>query len=190
MPSRALVVALAGGILALSGCSAADAGQAAVSDDFRISQATVDAQASEVADGLGDPPSQPPSGLAAAITQRLVQHALVQAKADDMGLTLSTAQIEQGMTDLTNAQGGHDQLIRAALQAGIPESALTSVVRTNLLIDMISKNQAEAVPVLQQIADLSRAAHVEVSPRYGTWDDATLTIVPGSAVVKSDTATQ
>lgn len=183
---RALLVALGAGVLALSGCSTVDSGQAAVSDAFRISQATVDAQASEVSRGLNEPPSQPPAGLATAITQRLVQNALLQEKADELGLSLTSAQLEQGMAALTQAQGGHDQLIQAALQAGIPESALADVVRTNLIVEQLSQGDVGAT---EQIAALSEALHVEVSPRYGSWDDTTLSILPGSPVVKQPAAT-
>ena len=193
-PRRALVASLAGGVLVLSGCSSVDSGQAAVSDTFRISQAKVDAQASEVATGMGEPPAVPPPGLASAITQRLVQHALVEAQADKVGVSLTAAEVEQGMKDLTDAQGGHDQLIQAALQAGIPESQLTSVVRTNLLLTRMSTaaggtsdDQATSADVQQQIVDLSEALDVRVSPRYGTWDSATLSIVSGSPVVAPST---
>lgn len=185
-PRRALAAALAGGVLALSGCGTADAGQAAVSDAFRISQATVDAQTSEVASRLGEPASQPPDGLAAAITQRLVQNALVDVKAQELGITLTTTQLEAGLAALTQAQGGREQLVQAALQAGIPESAITDVVRTNLIVEQLA--QAGTTTPQQAISALSEALHVAVAPRYGTWDDATLTIVAGSPVVKSGNA--
>ena len=189
MPNRPhrVLLALAGGVLALSGCSAVDAGQAAVSEAFRISQATVDAQASEVAVGLGQPASEPPAGLAAGITQRLVQNALLAVKAEELSYTPTPSELEQGMTELTEAQGGHDQLVQAALQAGIPESALPDVVRTNLLVARLSGTAGDqgAATVQQQISELSEALNVEVAPRYGTWDDATLSIVTGSPVVDS-----
>ncbi len=92
------------------------------------------------------------------------------------------------MAELTEAQGGHDQLVQAALQAGIPESALPDVVRTNLLVARLSGSagdQQGAPTVQQQISELSEALSVEVAPRYGTWDDATLSIVTGSPVVDS-----
>ena len=69
-------------------------------------------------------------------------------------------------------------------------------MRTELLVTAIGQKldaagdaaQLEAARVA--LSEYSAAIDVEVSPRYGTWDDAQLQIVPGSAVSTPDSGEQ
>ena len=185
--SRAALV-LATGLTAvtLSGCSAVDTGQAAVSDTFRISQATVEGQVREVLTGLDQPPGTPPDGLASAVTQRLVQKELIASKAIEMDVAVTPAEIEAAEAQLASANGGEEALLQAALQAGIPASTLPDVVRTNLLIDKLSaKLTASGGQSLQElIVAYSQDLHVQVAPRYGDWSPESLSIVPDTTLVR------
>ena len=188
---RRRVLAAAAGVLALSGCSAtADSMQAAVSDEFTVSQAQVADQVSDVLTGLGRPSGQPPAGLATQVTQRLVQDGLAAAKADDLGITLSQGEVERGVSDLTASAGGQQALDTAALQAGIPVDRIVDTVRTQLLFAKIgqqlvggSDTTAQQSAAAAELSSYSDAIDIRVAPRYGTWDDATLTITAGSSVV-------
>lgn len=187
---RRVLVPLAVGVLALSGCATtAQSMQAAVSDEFRISQGEVDAQVTAVLTGLGQPTGEQPDGLATAVTQRLVQGALSEAKASDLGIALTPAQVQQGVDDLAEQNGGQEALESAALQAGIPASELNEVVRTQLLVAAIGRKlasgsdaTAQQTAAAAELAKYSEAIDVQVAPRYGTWDDTSLSIVPGSTV--------
>lgn len=183
---RAMVLALGLTAATLSGCSAVNTGQAAVSDTFRISQATVEDQVREVLTGLEQAPGTPPDGLASAVTQRLVQRELIASKAQELGVTVTPSEIEAAQAQLATANGGQEALVQAALQAGIPASALPDVVRTNLLIDKLSaKLDASGTQSLQeQIVTYSQDLHVEVAPRYGDWAAESLSIVPNTTLVR------
>ena len=69
---RRTAIALGVGVMVLAGCStngsaqsvAIDSGQAAVSDDFRIAQSEVADDVSQVLSDQGQPPGEPPPGLA------------------------------------------------------------------------------------------------------------------------------
>jgi hypothetical protein len=188
---RRVIAALGLGVLVLSGCGAMDAGEAAVSDEFRISQADVDTEVRLVLEALGQPPAQPPEGLAAATTQRLVQDALFIAKAEELGVQVTQGQIETGLAELAAQNGGQEALEQAALQAGIAPESLDDFVRTGLLIREIGVKLDSAADATAQ-SELARAElvaysediDVRVAPRYGTWDDAQLGIVPGSSVAR------
>ena len=73
---RRTVVALGAGVLVLAGCSSTssgdsvlvESGQAAVSDVFRVSQQEIADDVGLVLVGLGQPPGEPPAGLASATT--------------------------------------------------------------------------------------------------------------------------
>ncbi len=188
---RRVVAALGAGVLVLSGCSTVGAGQAAVSEEFQVSQADVEAEVRAVLDGIGQPPGEPPTGLALATTQRLVQDALFQAKASDLGIQVTPAEIEAGVAELAASNGGLEALQQAALQAGIPADAIDDFVRTNLLFNEIGRAldssgdaAAQQAATRAALAEYSDQIGLEVSPRYGTWNPETLEIVPGSTVAE------
>jgi hypothetical protein len=192
-------IALGCGVLVLAGCSNAgsattvrvDSGQAAVSDEFRIAQSEIADEVSQVLSGLGQPPGEPPSGLASATTQRLVQARLIESYAATQGIELTRTQVEQGLEQLATENGGQEALENLALQSGIPVGALELTVRTNLLVTAIGEKlnpsgdpQAAGESARVALSEFSDAIDVEVSPRYGTWDDARLSIIPGSSVTQ------
>jgi hypothetical protein len=185
---RGAIAAAGIATLLLSGCTAQQAQQAAVSDEFSISQADVDAEVRAVLEALGQPPGEPPAELALATTQRLVQDALFAAKAADMGIEITQGQVEEGLAQMAAERGGREALEQAALQAGIPAAGVADFVRTNLIFSAISDELGAAAGDqavgMAALSEYSEAIDVRVAPRYGTWDDSTLQIVTGSSVVE------
>ncbi|MGB7982343.1 MAG: hypothetical protein WCF36_16300 [Candidatus Nanopelagicales bacterium] len=193
------VLALGLGGLLLAGCTASgtgqsrvlDAGQAAVSDDFDIAQSAVTESVEAVLAATGQPPGQPPAGLATATVQRLVQGAVIAGFAAGNGVAVTTTQVEAGVAELADQNGGMAALTELAQQSGIPADAIGDTVRTNLLVAGIgakldptgdSTSQLEATGIA--LAEFSEATNVAVAPRYGSWDDAQLGISTGSSVVE------
>ena len=188
---RRAIAALGLGVLALSGCSADDSGQAAVSDTFRISQEQVAAEVGQVLEALGRPAEQPPAGLASETTQRLVQDELIAGRAAELGVEVTQGQVEKATAELATQNGGMSALEDAALQSGIPRESIDDVVRTRLLITGMGAalaeggdGNAQSAAVQKSLVEYSAAIDVQVAPRYGTWDDETLSIKPGSSVVE------
>lgn len=202
---RRTAIALSCGVLALAGCSAdgsgqsvvLDSGQAAVSSEFRIAQSEVADDVALVLSALGQPPGEPPAGLASATAQRLVQGRLIEGFAATKGIELTRTQVEQRLEQLASENGGQEALNELALQSGIPVEALEATVRTNLLVAAIGQEldaagdaQAQAEATRVALSEYSDAIDIQVSPRYGTWDDAQLSIVPGSSVAEQSTQEQ
>jgi hypothetical protein len=197
---RRTAIALGCGVLVLAGCSTdgsvapsvrIDTGQAAVSDEFRIAQSEIADDVAQVLSALGQPPGEPPAGLASATTQRLVQARLIESYAATEGIELTRTQVQQGLERLATENGGQEALENLALQSGIPVGALELTVRTNLLVTAIGEKvnpsgdpQAASESARVALSEYSEAIDVEVSPRYGTWDDAQLAIIPGSSVTQ------
>jgi hypothetical protein len=194
---RRTALALSCGALLLTGCSmdgspqpvVVDSGQAAVSADFRIAQSEIADDVSLVLAGQGQPPGAPPAGLATATAQRVVQNRLIASYAEKNGIELTQTQVEQSLEQLASENGGQDALNALALQSGIPTEALEDTVRTTLLITAIGLKvnptgdaQAKGDSTRVALAEYSAAIDLEVAPRYGTWDDTQLSIVPGSTV--------
>jgi hypothetical protein len=184
-------------MIALAGCSVRDSGQAAVSDAFTISQAEVDSEVTAVLAQVGEPTGQPPAGLALATTQRLVQDALFVAKAAELGITVTDAEIEQGRAEFAAQMGGDAQLVAtAAQQAGIPEGSLDAFVRSNLLFTRIlqevtpgAATEAATQAARDELGRFSEEIDLRVAPRYGTWNPLSLEIDPGSDVASPAEAT-
>ncbi len=136
-------------------------------------------------------PASRPTGLASATTQRLVQARLIESYAATQDIELTRTQVEQGLEQLATENGGREALENLALQSGIPVGALELTVRTNLLVTAIGEKlnpsgdpQAKGESARVALSEYSEAIDVEVSPRYGTWDDAQLLIIPGSSVTQ------
>jgi hypothetical protein len=202
---RWTAIALGCGALVLAGCGTdgstqsvqVDSGQAAVSSEFRVSQAEIADDVALVLSGQGLPPGEPPAGLAGATTERVVQGRLIRSYAEVNGIELTRTQVEQGRAQLATESGGEEALRDLALQNGIPAEAINDVVETQLLLTAIGLSvsgggdpavQGEAA--LGALSEYSAAIDVEVSPRYGTWDDAQLQIVPGSELSTPDSGEQ
>jgi hypothetical protein len=188
-------VALGCGVLLLAGCSSTgsgtsvvlDSGQAAVSSEFRIAQQEVADSVARIQVGLGQPAGDPPAGLASLTAERLVLNALIGSYALDNGIELTQTQIEDGVAQLAEANGGQDALNQLALQSGVPVEELEDTVATNLIVTEIGSAlntdgdaAAQVESARAALAEYSRVIDVEVAPRYGTWDDDQLAIVPGS----------
>ena len=196
---RRTVVALGAGVLVLAGCTSTsseesvlvESGQAAVSDDFRVSQQEIADDVGLVLVGLGQPPGEPPAGLASATTERVVLYRLIDSFAESTGVDVTRTEVEEGLEELAAANGGPDGLREAALSAGIPVEALERTIRTNLLVTGIGAGinpsgdlEAQLESARVALSEYSESIDVAVAPRYGTWDDQTLDIIPGSTLTE------
>ena len=140
---RRTAIALSCGVLVLAGCTTDNsrqpvtvgAGQAAVSQDFRVSQAEVDDGVSKVLSAQGQPPGEPPAGLATATTQRiLLEGRLVESYAEDQGIELTRTQVQEGLAQLAAESGGEEALDDLAARSGIPPEDLEATSGRNRLL--------------------------------------------------------
>jgi hypothetical protein len=192
MGRRVGILAVAGlATLVLAGCGSSSegmaAGDAAVAETFRITQAQVAEQVAAVQAAGGQPTAEPPAGLTVASVQRLVITAVVGRVAEEVGVSVSDAEVDADVAQLVADNGGKDALEAAALQAGIPPDAIDDVVRVNLLVSAIGRTLqpdgeggAQVAAAQERLAAYSREADVQVAPRYGTWDHASLAVQAGS----------
>lgn len=189
----ARTVALLGvAALALSGCSvsAVDrAGDAAHSDLFAVSQAEVDADVRTFLTEINQDPGSPPPGLATATTQRLVSNDLLAARAAQLGVEVTPAQVDQGRADFVEQFGSEEGLIQAAQGSGIPAGAVDEFIHTNLLFDAIGAKltgETDTATIRQaagtDLGTFSEQIGLAVAPRYGTWSPEALQIGDGSPV--------
>ena len=167
--------------LALSPLVAAcgtQAGSAAIVGDRRISVGELQTATSEVRTIVGDP-SQVNQQL---VLGWLIAHPYVEQVAAQHGQGVSTQDAEAFFTraKFTNAQGGTT-----------PSEASVQAVQTAYALSLLTGQDSSTPETAKQatdqvLADL-KAAHVEVNPRYGTfdykWDEQTqsFTLSPRSS---------
>jgi hypothetical protein len=121
--------------------------------------------------------------------QRNTLHTLVQARvidqaAKDIGVTVTTREVQQARAAAEQQAGGKAQLDAQVLQTYAMVSAdIDESIRTDLTMQKVAKHygadlqtaagQATVVKVLRQTAD---KLGIDVNPRYGTWNSKKLTL--------------
>lgn len=174
---------LAAGVI--TGCSSPiNAGSAATVGSAQISEASVTNDVNEILVARGKAPNTPDAALTQNTISRLVLTELLNQIASENGI-----EITQGMIDQTReaafAQSGGEEEIRASLQEqGIPFASLDSVIRLNAIVsELAAKQPADGATDPSQAAfelvqKRAEELGVQVNPRFGTWDAATLKLGP------------
>jgi hypothetical protein len=180
----AVGLAIAG--LALSACGGAiAAGSAAVLGSQSISTSEVAEQLDELNSARGLPADTPNAAATASIVQRLVITNLVDQAADRLGVTVSDGAVDNELLLLESNAGGREALEQALLQSDIPPSTAVEQVRLSLLVrdmgvilDPSGDPQTQNTAVFEYVVALSEELDVTISPRFGTWDPASLSLGP------------
>lgn len=170
-------------VLALSGCATQKAGSAAVVGDERLTEAQLTELYGELDELYNvNPDSQrlPNDQLTLSVLSWWVNEKLIATIAEEEGLTATQAQIDQVL--------GADQKQRDAISLGngIPPSRLDAAaevfVLSSALTDSLAgpgatkaETDAAFLARLQQTAD---ELGVSISPRFGTWNSATVSVEP------------
>ena len=180
--AAALLLAVA--VLGLTGCDPKQAGSAAVVGGVRITETTINHQAATVLAAFGASGATAPSNqtLLRTLVDRAIDNELVEAAARKAGITVTQGQIDK----LINDNGGRVKLSADfATRAGLwlPPGQIDELARSSL-IQLALGNQlapggdatAAGLAVTKFKARVAADVGVAVSPRYGTWNPATLQI--------------
>lgn len=174
--------------LSLTACDPNQTGAAAIVDQVRITEAEVNQAASEaiaaadrVPPGQGQPIDR--TQVLKQNTERLINSQLIAIAAAQEGVTVSQSEVDKL---LQQASYGTDQLHfegNIAVQAGVPPQAISSFARDFLLRQKLGQQldpkggpEAQMKAANAKISQVAEQVGVTVSPRYGTWDAATLAI--------------
>ena len=180
-----LAVTAAAALLALAGCGQVPlAGSAAVVGDQRITDTQVADAATAVTSALG---GRAPDGdtprLNRAIVTLYVQSALLGAAAQKEGIVVTTGRVAEVRDELAEQNGGPEGFITFAAERSVPPSGIDVVIRNSLEYQALAEKLAPDQSAEEQgkaadeyLAALSRDLGTEVSPRFGTWDAAKLTV--------------
>lgn len=172
--------------LGLAGCGQ-PASAAAVVGDTEITLAEIDGQLKAINEVLNAPADAASVELTAALVRNNIVYTLVEKTAADLGATVTQTEVDERLADQTAFIGGEEQLWQQAAQLGIPPELIITDVRVSLLSDAIVaavpgtsgiSEQEQQQLLVELIQAQSEASNVEVNPRFGYWDVASLSIIP------------
>jgi len=179
MTSRLLCLVAVG--IVVSGCATTHPGDAAVVGDTAITESSIGEQLRAINELTGKPADEPSEELTRAIVSYNVGHALIRQVAAEFQAEVPRAVLDQSYAQQVQQLGGEEQLKVAAAQSGIAPSVLRRDLETQLLVAAIANkvapgaDQSQQQPkLLEALTAQSEKLNIEVAPKYGEWDPATL----------------
>ncbi|MFJ6797834.1 SurA N-terminal domain-containing protein [Streptomyces sp. NPDC091268] len=161
----------------LSACSGGPRpGTAAVVGGERITTSALQAQVKDVraAQNRSEDAAeliQATPGLDRTKLNRMIQTAVLERAAKTAGVDVSTKEVEDFRKAQLQQAGSPAALEAAALkQANLAPGQMDANTRFNLLRDKLFEHYGSQDKALAELSAAAKTLHVEVNPRYGTWD--------------------
>lgn len=182
-------------VAALSGCGSASPGAAAVVGDDRISESELTEKVEQVLRAQGRPVDSASEALVVTTLDRMITTSLVEQLAQQQGVEVTQGELDATLANYAEATGGQDAFEELLIQQDLAPESVEDLFRVNILaqklgmeLDPMGSPEAQSSAVLTAVAEFSEEVGTSVSPRYGTWDGATLTVgaiandlsIPGS----------
>jgi hypothetical protein len=172
--------------MALVGCAGLGAaGSAATVGDVQVSTQTLASETAAILVPRGGQSGAPDSALTLAVLQRLVVTELVGQVAATQGITVTQGEIDASIAEFEAQLGGAEALQAAYLEANVPAEAIEQQVTLSLQVRKLGAalapdgdQNAQEQALVEFVTVYGEQEGIEVSPRFGTWDTATLTVGP------------
>ena len=178
-------------VVVLSGCSTpVKAGAAAVVGDERVPTSSVEATTTSVREQAQEEDLGELDGatLNRITVERAIRSLLTAELAEREGVSVTEGEVDDYLAEI-EAAGQSEQLNVDALNNGVPSSELRGEVHDFLLRQKVGEElvegtgpeveQERGAAVSEAFVALAEEIGVSVSPRYGTWDAQTVSILPG-----------
>lgn len=171
--------------LVLSACSGQTAGSAAVIGDTRITDSSVSAEVEGLLAAQGRSLDEASPSMMATALSRAVTTELVNQYATREGITVNEGEIDAVLDAYSEQAGGLAEFEKYLLTQDVSPDQVTSIIRLNIQVEKLGQKLApgespdmQSLAVFQSVGKYSEDVGVEISPRYGSWDAANLTIGP------------
>jgi hypothetical protein len=172
-------------VLALSACSGQTAGSAAIVGDTRITDETISAEVENLLTAQGKSLDDASPSMMATALGRAVTTELVDQVATKEGVTVNAGEIDAVLDAYGEQAGGLAEFEKYLLTQDVAPDQITSIIRLNIQVEKLGLKLApnespdmQSLAVFQIVGKYSEEVGVEISPRYGSWDPANLTIGP------------
>jgi len=114
----------------------------------------------------------------------MISNLIIEEVAKTEKIQVTTSDLEAYKVEIFTSIGGEANLPNILVNASIPSSGLDQVLKRDLVLRKLSEretatgldNTAVNEKIQALVTEMAKKLKVEVNPRYGTWDPATLTI--------------
>lgn len=185
VPRRALVAAMLGAVLVLSACGGQQPGSAATLGDSRITEQQLTAQVQDVLTAQGQPVDTADATLTSQTLGRMIVIDLLNTLADREDIVITQGRIDEQIAAYVEQAGDQAAMESTFVQQGVAPSQIEDVVRLNLQAQDLGQKlvpagsaEEQGAAVFTAATELSDELDVTTSPRFGTWDPATLQVGP------------
>ncbi len=191
--------------LALTGCSTdLHPGNAAVVDGTRITQSHIDDVTAAVCSYVveagkqgGQPQEYGIADLKSSLTSTIVQFEITRQVADEMGLSVSQAQVDSQTARYgvpTGLSAADEKTVKDYFDEAAEATILQAVIGAHLKDDQVTSGN----DVTQEQIDAPKpfmnnyfqAANVDVNPSYGTWNGKSIDPGTGSLSAPADSKSE
>lgn len=166
----------------LAGCGQSQAGAAITYNGGRITENFVAEQAAEVAEALDIAVNQ---RVTQATIERLATNTVVEAGAEEMGVTVTGGDVDRLLESAAAEAGGETELQTRLESQGVPASAIPTQARVAALATKMSEELAPGGDLTAQnealgefLVNVGEEIDLTVNPRFGTWLPQQLAVVP------------
>lgn len=166
----------------LAGCGQSQAGAAITYDGGRITENYVAEQAAEAAEALGIVVTP---RVTQVTIQRLATNTVVEAGAEELGVTVTGGEVDRLLNEAAEAAGGDEELTQALINQGVPVTAIPTQARVSALALKMAEELAPGGDSRAQdealgnfLVNVGEEINLTVNPRFGQWRAEELTVVP------------
>lgn len=171
--------------LLLAACGGQQAGSAATYGDSRISEQQLGSTVQEVFVARGLPADSADESVTTTTLGRMITIDLVDTLAEREGVVVSQGALDEQFAAYDGQAGGREAVIKTFVDQGVAPSQVEDVVRLSMLAQAIGEKldptgtaETQGQAVFDAVVALSDELAVTTSPRFGTWDSASLKLGP------------
>jgi hypothetical protein len=179
-----LVALVAAGVVSVSGCGITEAGAAITYTGGQIAEQLVADQAQELADQLEI--AVVPE-VTQVTVQRLATNVLVDAGAEQLGVSITGAEVDAVLAEAVEEVGSLPDLEQVLGEQGIPAGQIETQAEAQAKVEkMVEQLAPGAEPIVAQEAlgeyliGVSEDIELTVNPRFGQWNPQALSLEPTS----------
>lgn len=126
--------------------------------------------------------------LQSQIVSSFIQSELLEVGAERQGIEVSDDDVQSALDDLIQQAGGQEAFDEMLQNRGLNEELALRQVRDQRLVQSLQESIEPEVEFADWLRDQTADVPVEVNPRFGTWDHASLSVVRPGATTPQPTA--
>lgn len=171
----------------VAGCDTDQVGAAAVVDGERITVGELQDEVRAYHELAGTEPTGDQTDLQRQFLNSTISHMIVNEVGQDVGVSVSEAEIDQFIADQFSALDAEDGLTQLMVDNQLTEETFRQVIHDQIMFDKIADELGDQGSAVQRYEAAAEEMDIEINPRYGSWEGTQIQAISGSI---SEPATQ